>query len=146
MKGFPLPEPDFEPTRPFFEAAARGELAIPRCRACGGWVWYPADACRACGGADLPWTAVSGRGTLFTWAVVRRTLAKPLEAPFVTGLVALEEDPSVRLVTRIVDCEPDALRVDAPVEVVFRTLSYPDAGGFVAPLFRPATGGNAETP
>ena len=34
MSGVPLPDPDVALTRPFFEAAERGELAIPRCDAC----------------------------------------------------------------------------------------------------------------
>jgi len=59
--------------------------------------------------------------------------------PFVPALVALEEDPAVRIVTRIVDCEPDALRFDLPVEVVFRPLEFTDVDGSVmAPMFRPA--------
>ena len=58
--------------------------------------------------------------------------------PFVTALVALEEDPAVRLVTYIVDCDPDTLRCDMPVRVVFRPLRYAGVRGeVVAPLFRP---------
>ena len=109
---FPLPDTSWEPTRGFWEAAARGELAIPRCAACAAYNWYPREACARCGGTDMPWTAVSGRGSLFSWAVVRRALMKELreKAPYVTGLVALEEDPSVRIVTMLVDCDPDALQ------------------------------------
>jgi len=68
---FPLPDTDWEPTREFWQAAARHELVIPRCKSCGAWNWYPPERCRACDGAELPWTPVSGRGTLFSWAVVR---------------------------------------------------------------------------
>jgi uncharacterized OB-fold protein len=58
--------------------------------------------------------------------------------PFVTGLVALEEDPAVRLVSGIVDCAPGALRCDQPVHVVFRPLQYPGvARTVIAPLFTP---------
>ena len=44
-----------------------------------------------------------------------------------------------RLVTRVVDCEPEALRMDMPVHVVFRTLSFADVEGEVtAPMFAPS--------
>jgi uncharacterized OB-fold protein len=56
--------------------------------------------------------------------------------PFVPALVALDEDPRVRLVTRLVDCDPARLRSDLPVEVVFRDLRFPGVeGSVVAPFF-----------
>jgi len=136
----PLPDTEWPLTRPFFAAAARGELAIPRCAGCRAWVWYPREECPRCGGSELPWTRVSGRGTLFSWAVVRRALWKPFadKVPYATGLVALEEDAAVRLVTTLVDCEPEELRVDMPVRAVFRPLAFRGARRqVVVPMFAP---------
>ena len=138
---FPMPDLDWEPTREFWAAAQRGELSIPRCASCDTYQWYPPESCRCCGSQDLAWTPVSGRGTLYSWAVVRRGLAKPFAAkvPYVTGLVALDEDPAVRIVTNLVDCAPEDLRMGMPVRVVFRPLSFPDTPGEItAPMFIPA--------
>lgn len=143
---FPLPDPAWEPTRGFFAAAARGELAIPRCGGCGARVWYPRPACPACGGRDLPWEPVSGRGTLFSFAVVRRPLWRPFadRIPYATGLVALAEDPAVRLVTLLVDCAPEDLRVDMAVHAVFRPLRFPGSSrAVVVPFFAPVEMGAA---
>lgn len=137
---FPFPEPDHAATRPFWEAAARGELALPRCGDCGAFVWYPAERCRACDSARVAWQAVSGRGTLFAWTVVRHAFVPVFadHVPYVTGLVALAEDPSVRLATLLVDCEPGALRADQPVRAVFRPLPWGGDPEVPAPLFTPA--------
>ena len=138
---FPLPEIDWEPLRPFWAAAAEQRLEIPRCSTCHRWNWYPPERCRSCDGESLVWTAVSGRATLFSWAVVRRALAPGFadQVPYLTGIVTLAEDPAVRLVTRFVDCEPEDLRVDLPMQVVFRPLRYEDVEGeVVGPLFAPA--------
>ena len=138
---FPLPDITWGPTRPFWEGAARRQLLITRCDLCGRYVWYPQPPCRACGGTRLNWTAVSGRGRLFSWSIVRHAFLPQFAAqvPFVPALVALEEDPSVRLVTRIVDCEPDKLRCDLPVHVVFRPLHFAGVvGELEAPMFTPA--------
>ncbi len=107
---FPLPDTDWEPTREFWAAAARGELVIPRCQACGAYSWYPSPRCTVCGGESLEWAPMSGRGRLFSWAVVRHAFVEPFRSkvPYVTALVALEEDPAVRLVTNLVDCDPEA--------------------------------------
>jgi uncharacterized OB-fold protein len=125
---FPLPDVDDPLTAEYFAGAARGELVIPQCPSCGRFVWYPAAECAACGASDAPvWTAVSGDATLFSWAVVRRAFLPAFEqaVPFVTALVALAEDPAVRLCTYIVDADPSTLRADAPVRAVFRPLSFP---------------------
>jgi uncharacterized OB-fold protein len=138
---FPLPDADDPLTAPFFAGAARGELLITRCDECGDYVWYPQAACPRDGG-PLTWTAVSGRGTLFTWAVVRRAFLPAFgdRVPFVTALVALDEDPAVRLCTYIVDAAPDALVADAPVAVAFRPLEFATVPGksVIVPMFTPA--------
>jgi uncharacterized OB-fold protein len=135
---FPLPDVDDPITAPFFAGAARGDLMVTRCETCGDYVWYPQDTCPRDGG-PLAWTAVSGRGTLFTWAVVARAFLPAFEdqVPFVTALVALEEDPAVRLCTYVVDAAPEDLVADAPVVVVFRPLSFTTVPGksVVVPMF-----------
>jgi uncharacterized protein len=139
---FPLPDVDDERTAEFFAGAARGELVIPRCDGCGGWCWYPERECPRCGKGAFTWTAVSGRGRLYSWAVVRRAFLPAFEevVPFVTALVALEEDPAVRIVSYVVDCDPDMLVADQPLDVVFRALSFPTVPrrSVKVPMFTPA--------
>lgn len=137
-----LPDPNWEPTRGFWEAAQREELAIPLCSACDRYTWYPAPRCAHCGADRMAWTRVSGRATLFSWTLVTRALFEAFarKAPYVTGLVALDEDPAVRLVTTLVDCDPEKLRSDQPMVVTFRQLEFPgDPNTLLAPMFTPAS-------
>jgi uncharacterized OB-fold protein len=137
---FPLPDVTWEPTHEFWAGAARGELVITRCDACGRYVWYPEPPCRHCGGNQLTWTRVSGRGTLFSWSVVHFAWIPQFrpQLPFVTGLVALAEDPAVRVVSYIVDCSAEELRCDMALHAVFRPLRYAGvAREVVAPMFTP---------
>jgi hypothetical protein len=139
---FPLPDVDDERTAPFFAAAARGELAVPRCDTCGSLAWYPMDECDRCDGTSFTWTPVDGHGTLFSWAVVRRPFLPAFAelVPFVTGLVVLDVNPRVRMVSYVVDCEPERLVADQPVEVVFRPLRFPTVPDreVVVPMFSAA--------
>ncbi len=141
---FPLPDLSDERTAEYFAGAARGELVVPRCDACDRLVWYPETECPSCGGGSLTWTPMSGRGRVFTWTVVRRAFLPAFEqmVPFVTGLVSLDEDPSVRIVSYIVDCDPEALAADMPVEAVFRPLRFPTVPdkSVTVPMFVPASG------
>ena len=119
-----LPDPDDPELAPFWEGTRRGELRIPRCRTCGRFVWYPQPVCPGCAGVDFGWERVSGRARLFTWVTVRRAFLPAFDdvVPFLTALVALEEDPAVRLATRL-DCPVGApLRLNLPLEVAFERV------------------------
>jgi uncharacterized protein len=138
---FPLPDTTWEPTREFWAGAAREQLRIPRCDVCGRLCWYPRARCRHCDGESFTWSTMSGHGSVFSWVVVTHEFLPQFAhlVPFVPALVTLEEDPAVRLATRLVDCDPDGIDFDLPVEVSFRTISFAGVEGAVtAPLFTPA--------
>jgi uncharacterized OB-fold protein len=139
---FPLPDLHDPLTAEYYAGAARGELLIPRCAACERWVWYPEPECPECGGVP-DWTPTSGQGRLFSWAVVRRPFLPAFAemVPFVTALVALEEDAAIRLVTYVVDVAPAALVAELPLRVTFRPLSFPTVPGreVVVPMFTTPT-------
>ena len=139
---FPLPDASWPPLEPFWTAAARGDLVIPRCHRCRQHVWYPQERCPYCEGTTMTWAEVSGRGTLFSWVVVRHAWIPQLApaVPFVSALVALDEDPRVRLVTQLVETVPDELTPDQAVQVTFRPLEFEGVDGTViAPFFMPAS-------
>jgi uncharacterized protein len=138
---FPLPDLTWEPTAPYWAGAAVGELRIPRCDGCARFNWYPHEHCDACGGTSFTWETMSGKGTLFSWVVVTHAFLPQFAdlVPFVPALVALDDAPAVRIPTRIVDTDPEALEFDMPVEVTFRPISFTGVAGEVtAPLFVPA--------
>jgi len=128
-----LPPSDWEPARGFWEGARAGELRIPRCAACGRYVWYPAAVCPECGADEHPWTAVSGRGRIFTWVRVHRAFLPGYapRVPYVTALVELEEDARVRVATWLRDVPATGPRIGMDVVVGFEPV-----GELVLPVFR----------
>ena len=130
----PLPVPTPE-TRPFWDAARRHELYLPRCRGCSTLVFFPRAVCPRCLGAELDWERLSGRGTLHTFTVVHRGLRGfPLGPPYVIAIVELAEGP--RLMTNLVGSgtDPASIRIGMAVEVVFEDVT-PEVS---LPRFRPA--------
>ena len=113
---------------------------IPRCTGCDAWVWYPEETCPSCG-SDLEWRPTSGRGRLFSWAVVHRPFLPAFTemVPFVTALVSLDEATGGAVVTYIVDADPGTLRAELPVAVTFRPLSFATVPGreVMVPMFTP---------
>jgi uncharacterized OB-fold protein len=138
---FPLPDVTWEPTREFWAGAAREELRIPACDSCGRLCWYPRKNCRFCDGESFSWQTMSGRGSLFSWVVVTHVFLPQFAdlVPFAPALVALEEDPAIRIATRVVDTDLDTLEFDMSMHVRFRPITFSGVDGqVIAPLFSPA--------
>jgi uncharacterized protein len=105
-------------TAPFFDAAARDELVIRRCRSCTHPEPPEARTCGVCGGVLLDWVPATGRARLVTWTVVHRAPHPAFTAavPYVAGVVELEEGPWLH--AQILD-EPGPLRAEARMRVAF---------------------------
>ena len=132
MSDLPAPPPPITPeTQPFWDATARGQLVLPRCKTCTTVIWYPRAICPACHSMEIEWFDASGRGTIYSYTVVRRG-GYAGGGDYVLAYVELEEGP--RILTNIVDCDPAVLACGQPVEVLFH-----DTGeGTALVRFRPA--------
>jgi uncharacterized OB-fold protein len=116
----PLPRPlSPEVTRPFWEAAKRHELVIPRCTICDHLFFYPRSECPRCLSNHLEWMQASGRARLHTYTVVYQPANAAFrdDTPYIYAVVQLDEGP--RMVSNVVQCEIDAVRVDMPLEAIF---------------------------
>jgi uncharacterized OB-fold protein len=132
----PAPAPYISPeVKPFWDATAEGRLVAPRCDKCQALIWFPRPFCPACLSTDVTWVDLSGRGTVYSFTVNRRGAADLPEyrnvGVYVLAYVELEEGP--RMMTNIVDCDPDSVRIGQPVEVVFHDTGH----GSALPRFRP---------
>lgn len=135
MPDYPfVPLPALEPETEFFWRACRAErLEFQRCDACGWYQHPPRPRCHRCLGAAFTATAVSGRATLISWTVNHQRWMPTMEVPYALGLVELEEQPGLRLTTRIVDCAIDALAIGMPLSVRFQPVSDDIALPYFAP-------------
>ena len=128
-----LPRLD-DTNRFFWTAGADGELRFQRCGDCRRYVHPPAPRCPYCLDGGLAPEAVSGRGTLHSFTVNHQQWI-PGSDRYVVGLVTIDEQDDVRLMTNVVDCDEESLAVGMPVEVVFEQVE-----DVWLPLFRPAAG------
>ena len=112
----PAPKPTSE-TETFWAGTAEGKLLLARCDVCATVIWYPRSFCPACASRSTTWIEASGRGTVYSFTIVRRGVGAYKEsAPFVVAYVELEEGP--RVMTNIID-DPETVEVGMAVEVVF---------------------------
>jgi uncharacterized OB-fold protein len=108
-------------TEPFWEGTRCGELRVQRCRACGHWRWTPLLACPRCWSEDGEWARTGGQGTIYSFTIVHRPVdPASFRAPYALAIVQLDEGP--HLLTNIVDCEPNAVRIGMRVAVRFERI------------------------
>jgi hypothetical protein len=91
-----LPVPDRD-SREWWEALARHELRIQRCRDCGAARWPPRALCNRCGSLECTWERASGRGRVASWIVNHHPFGSGLPSPYVVLLVRLEEQDDILL-------------------------------------------------
>lgn len=124
----PLMHPAINPeTAEYWQAAAEGKLLVKHCNACGHDHFYPRAHCPHCRSLDTSWKQASGRGTLYSYSVMRR-----VSPPFAVAYVTLEEGPT--MFTNVIDCNFDALTIGQPVQAAFAT----GEDGLIRPVFTPA--------
>ncbi len=131
----PVPKPAPESV-PYWEAAKRHELALPKCNACGKFWFPPSRSCPNCLAVDFDFKTVSGRGKVYSFVTFHRVYHPAFagEVPYVVAIVELEEGP--RLLSNIVGIKPDAVQCEMPVKVVFDDV----ADDVSVPKFAPVSG------
>lgn len=98
-------------------AAAARHLEAAQCHACGHLFLPFGPVCPRCWSDRLGKRALTGLGEVATFTVYRQQYHPDFPAPYVIALVALPEGP--RMISSIVDCPPEAVRIGMAVRVRF---------------------------
>ena len=121
-KPIPIPS-NGDLTKPFWEAAKRGELIIPYCNSCSNLFFYAREVCPNCFSKDLDWKKMSGKGHVYTYTHVRQAVHPTFQSAngHIYAIVQLDEGPKIP--SGISGCEPNEVYVDMPVSVVFDDIT-----------------------
>jgi uncharacterized protein len=128
----PVPESNTW-TEPFWRAAHQGKLIIQQCADCSKYIFIPRLICPGCFSKNIDWVEASGKGTVYTYTVVVNNAPSAFidDMPYVIAVVRLEE--GVQMLSNIVECDPEKVHCDMPVEVTFKKLN----DEYTLPLFKP---------
>ena len=114
------PLPQLTPENEFFwTSGADGKLRFRRCAVCGSFQHPPGPVCRTCGSDRLAPEPVTGTGVVVGFTVNEHSWTPSLPPPYIVAIVAIDEDPRVRLTTNLIDVPLSELAVGRRVEVRF---------------------------
>lgn len=119
--------------RPFWDGCRAGELRLQRCRPCGHLRYPISPVCPQCLSLEAAWEPVSGRGSIYSFAVFRHVYSEAWRerVPYAVALVELAEGPF--MLADVANAEIDELEVGMPVRAVF-TIADDE---FMLPSFTP---------
>ncbi|MCU1395532.1 MAG: ditFa [Ilumatobacteraceae bacterium] len=108
-------------TAPFWTAALEHRLVAARCTECATFQVPPTGFCPKCRARSIEWVQLSGLATIYSFTVVRHAVVAQLAetVPYVIGVVKLDGADDSKLMTNIVDCDPDTVRIGQSVHVVW---------------------------
>jgi len=132
--GYPAPISNAD-SKFYWEAAAREELVLKRCKSCGKHHFPPRHLCPACWSDALEWTPSRGEGAVYSFTVMHRA-PMPVFAkrvPYVVALIDLDDGP--RMMANIIG--DDALETQVGDRVL---VCYEERGAAgKVPQFRRST-------
>jgi uncharacterized protein len=116
------PEPEHDALAPLYQAASRGELALPFCAACTVPLELDQAVCDQCGGTEHDWRTVELRGTVHAATVMHRREPGLVHAQAPYPIVDVELQSGHRLVMTTARPAHAAPAIGAPVRIGFRRL------------------------
>ena len=119
-------------SEPFWKAGAEGRVLMQKCSNCGTFRWPAGPFCPACHRQGVEWVP-PGQARIYSFTVLPVRGADK-EAPpqwRMPTLVEFDQAPGVRLVSVLVDADPQSVAIGDPVDIEWR----PAANG-VVPVFR----------
>ena len=132
----PIPQPITPEAKPYWDGLKEGKLMLPKCEDCGKPFFYPRVLCPFCQSRHISWIQASGRGKLYSFEIAHQNFnpAYKIKPPYIFAMVELEEGPHMMSNLINIDPDPQVVKCDTPVEVVFEKLT----DEITIPLFQPA--------
>ncbi len=118
----------------FWQGIKQRKLVFQKCSECDTFSHPPRVRCAKCKSDKWEWVESSGKGRIYSYTVLRQEVHPAFRVPFEVVLVEMENEKGVRMISNMVDCEPDDVSIGMPVEVTFREVTK----GWALPLFRKA--------
>ena len=108
----PAPEPNPE-TEAFWAACNENKLMIGKCNDTGKTYWYPRALSPFTLSDNTTTVQASGNGKIYSYSVMRRS-----PEPYCIAYVTLDEGTT--MMTNIVDCDFDSLKIGQAVKLVWK--------------------------
>lgn len=119
-------------SEPFWQGTAEHRLAFPSCTECGTFRWPAGPFCPKCHAQPVTWKS-AGAASVYSFTVLPVRGADDGDPPQqrIPVLAEFADAPGVRLVSVLIDADPQAVTIGAPL-----TPDWLPAANATIPVFR----------
>ena len=130
----PLPKTNELDTKEFWEGTKEKEFRYQQCDSCDTIVFYPRRHCTGCTSGTLQWKVSVGKGTVYTYSVVRQSYHPFFRnmVPYTVAWIDMDEGP--RILSNVVGVDDPANDVSIGQAV---QLEWEEHEELNIPLFKP---------
>jgi uncharacterized OB-fold protein len=130
----PLPKANELDTAAFWAGTKEKEFRYQQCNNCDKVIFYPRRHCTGCTSGTLEWKVSSGKGTVYTYSIVRQSYHPFFRnlVPYAVAWIDLEEGP--RILSNVVGVDDPLTEVTIGQAVEVQWEEHED---LCIPLFRP---------
>jgi uncharacterized OB-fold protein len=114
------PQPD-ELSKPFWDAVQERRLVAQHCTACNRLMYPPRQACQECGGTNLDWQEVEGKGHILTFGVLEDSHlpVRAADQPLNLAVITLDQEPRINYYSNLPGTPVRQVPLGGAVEVTF---------------------------
>ncbi|MBV1906976.1 MAG: Zn-ribbon domain-containing OB-fold protein [Pseudomonadales bacterium] len=129
----PLPRVNELDTKDFWTATKQNEFRYQQCDSCATVIFYPRRHCTGCTSGKLQWKVSAGKGTVYTYSVVRQSYHPFFRtvAPYTVAWIDLDEGP--RILSNVIGISADEVSIGLRVQI-----EWEEHEELHIPLFKPA--------
>lgn len=112
------------------EIPKRYRMDSCKCKKCNK-IHFPGRLiCPDCGSKEFETVRLSGKGKLVTYTIIRTAPEGFGDlAPYAVGIIEMEE--GIRVMSQIVDCNPEELKIGDPLTAQFRRINEEGKTGMI---------------
>lgn len=131
----PLPKLQELDTRDFWLATKDKKFTYQKCDDCSEVIFYPKSHCTGCTGTNLSWQTSQGKGTVYSFSVVRQSYHPFFrnKTPYAVAWIDMDEGP--RILSNVIGVEDPLTEVKIGQKVVVDWEEHEEVN---IPLFKPA--------
>src|SRR5450830_1462474 len=100
-----MPVPDLD-SQEYWNGCKNRELLVRRCGSCNTYRIPPGPGCPHCGSLKSDWIKINGKGEIYTYTIVCN-----VKDPYNIIVVSLPEADDVHILSSLVDCSNEEIRV-----------------------------------
>lgn len=118
-----LPEGIPSSQMPFWNSLRAHDIRVQRCDRCSTYRYHPKEMCPTCQSRAATWAPLNGRGTIYTYTVVRRAPTAAYRSDLPYALVHATMEEGFRMAAGVAELDINDLHIGMPVRIVYEDVT-----------------------